>query len=62
MRLQRWNLKDFLEKSIKPSATPDNSPNLETNYIDNAIIRLKFHEICLKQEKVAFNDNNIPNY
>ena len=54
--------KDFLEESIKPPATPDNSPNPETNYIDNDIIRLKFHGVCLKQENITFNDKNILNY
>ena len=54
--------KDFLEESIKPPATPDNSPNPETNYIDNDIIRLKFHGFCLKQENITFNDKNILNY
>ena len=59
-RISSWKSKWLSDERIKPPPTSNNSRSLGFNYI-NAKIRVKFDEICLKQDKLKFNHKNVMN-
>ena len=52
--------KELSDKTIKPSATSDNSLSLKVSYY-GAKARLEFRGSCLKQDKCTFNHGKIVN-
>ena len=52
-------MKVLPDESIKPPSMSDNVLNSGINYFDNARIRVKFDENCLKQEQVSFTHKKV---
>ena len=53
-----WQYNELSDERIKP-ATSGIGFNPRTDYFYNAKIRVKFHESCLKQEKITFDQKTV---
>ena len=56
-----WKSKGLSGKSIKPTATSDNSLYTIINYIGFKL-RITFHNKFLKEDKVTFNHKTVVNF
>ena len=60
-RVRVWKPKGLSDQSIKPSSKSDYILNPGINYADNAKIRIKLDESCLKQDKLTFTHKQMVN-